>query len=235
MPCYRIAGLTVAMNSFGRIVRQAAPYLCDDVDPAGAQIVIPEGGWKRYLELYPDMGKEMSEYIMTGQSFYRQLLDFDGMKLHASAVVKDGRAYLFTANSGTGKSTHTQLWLDAFGDAFILNDDKPALRRESDGWFAYGTPWSGKVDLSVNARVPLGGIAIVERAEENSIEPCRGVECTRELLRQVNRPRAAEYRVKLMELLDRLITETPIWKLRCNTQPQAALVAWETMSKGRML
>jgi len=144
--------------------------------------------------------------------------------------VVDGKAYAFTADCGTGKSTHTQLWLNRFGDrAYILNDDKPALRFEDGVWYAYGTPWSGKYDISRNERVPLAGIAVVERGEENEILPFKGIAAIHAILKQVNRPRSAQYRVKLMELLDKLISTVPVWKLRCNMDPQAAEVAYESM------
>ena len=217
------------MDSFGRLPIQSEPYRIEPV--ATPDILIPKNTYPEYQKLYPWVSDEEAEYMTTGASFYRHLLNFGGMMLHSSAVVKDGRAYLFTADCGTGKSTHTQLWLKEFPDAFILNDDKPALRREEDGWFAYGTPWSGKTDQSVNARIPLGGIAVLERAEENHIAPLGGVEAVRALLKQVNRPKAAEYRIKMMELLDKLITEVPIWKLSCNMEPEAAHIAFDAMSQ----
>lgn len=231
MSYYKIAGLTVSMDSFGTAKEQAEPYRCEPGHHI--DIAIGQSSWPIYKACYPDASDDLAEYMMTGAWFYKYLLDFGGMMLHASAVVKDGKAYLFSADCGTGKSTHTQLWRREFPDAFILNDDKPALRREDDGWFAYGTPWSGKTDQNVDARVPLGGIAILERAEENAIAPYRGLAATRDLLKQVNRPRAAEYRIKLMDLLDKLITEVPIWKLSCNMEPEAAHLAFETMSKGQ--
>lgn len=227
---YRIAGLTVAMDSFGTARAQAEPYRCEPVEQPD---IIVQSRWPLFKEKYADTSDDIGEYLFSGGNFYKQLLDFGGMMLHSSAVVKDGKTYLFSADCGTGKSTHTQLWLREFPDAFILNDDKPALRREDDGWFAYGTPWSGKTDQNVNQRVPLAGIAILERAEENAIAPYRGIAATRALLKQVNRPRAAEYRIKLMDLLDKLITEVPIWKLSCNMEPEAAHLSFETMSKGQ--
>jgi len=226
---YRIAGLTVAMDSHGTTARQAEPYRCAPV--AKPDIVVSRDIWKVYKERHPDASDDVAEYMMTGAWFYKYLLDFGGLRLHASAVVLNSRAYLFTAPSGTGKSTHTQLWLQEFPDAFILNDDKPALRREEDGWFAYGTPWSGKTDQSVNARIPLGGIALLERAHENRIVPACGPDTVRKLLSQVNRPKAAEYRIKMMELLDQLIREVPIWKLSCNTDPEAARIAFDIMGQ----
>lgn len=225
---YRIAGLTVAMDSFGMTKRQAEGYRIAPVD--APNIVISPNSYHSFWEQNPHLREEEAEYLISGSDFYRQLLPFGGFMLHSSAVVLDGRAYLFTADCGTGKSTHTQLWLREFDGAFILNDDKPALRREVDGWFAYGTPWSGKTDQNVNCRVPLGGIALLERAEQNSIVPCHGSEAVKALMKQVNRPRAAQYRILLMELLDQLLGEVPIWKLCCNMDPEAAHIARDAMS-----
>ena len=72
--------------------------------------------------------------------------------VHASAVEVDGKAYLFSADSGTGKLTHTKQWQNYFGKerALIINDDKPAIRKDKNGWAAYGTPFSGKTDENLN-------------------------------------------------------------------------------------
>lgn len=226
---YKIAGLLVKMDTFGRTEQQAIPYACDE--PIEYDFEVAALSRDKYMQDYPHATLDLAEYMCTGGNFYKQLLDHGGLMLHSSAVVVDGRAYLFTADSGTGKSTHTGLWLKKFGDrAFILNDDKPALRLESDGWFAYGTPWSGKHDISVNARVPVAGIAVVTRGENNTIEPFKGIAAIQAILKQVNRPRATEYRAKLLELLDKLITQVPIWKLTCNMEPEAAEVSYAAMS-----
>lgn len=225
---YKIAGLTVKMDSFGRTVEQGRPYEigpCEDVD------ITVVSSWEKIREKYPALSDDDGEYLATGANFYMKLLDRDGLMLHSSAVVMDGRAYLFTADCGTGKSTHTSLWLKAFGDrAFILNDDKPALRLEDGVWYAYGTPWSGKHDISVNTRVPLGGIAVVYRDEKNWLEPFSGKDAVVQLFRQLNRMRSMEYRIKLLELLDKLIGQVPVWKLHCNMDVEAAIIAFETMS-----
>ena len=182
-------------------------------------------------ERWPTVPPEGLAYMDSGAIFYAHLLRYNGMMLHSSAIELEGRAYLFSGDSGAGKSTHTGLWQQVFGSAAqIFNDDKPALRLVEGVWYAYGTPWSGKYDISVNARVPVAGIAVVERGEENRIDPFGGIQAVRAILRQVNRPKAAEYRVKLLELLDKLITQVPIWKLRCNMDPEAVEVSYKAMS-----
>lgn len=224
---YKIAGLHVRMDSFGRTAEQAMPYRAE---PAATEITI-QSNREMLKEKYSHLSMDSCEYLGTGTSFSRQLLQFNGIVLHASAVVVDGHAYLFSAKSGTGKSTHTRLWLDQFGDrAFILNDDKPALRLEDGIWYAYGTPWSGKYDISVNTRVPVVGICMIHRAEHNQIRQFFGPKAVFALLEQTIRPADPELRAKLMELLDKLMTMVPIWQLGCNMDPEAAVVSYEAMS-----
>lgn len=224
---YQIAGLTVAMDTFGRTLVQAEPYAighCDAVD------MIIRSDWQALQARQPQLSAEDCEYMATGSSFYRQLLRFQGMLLHASAVVLEGRAYLFTAPSGTGKSTHTALWLQSFPDAVILNDDKPAIRLEEGAFYAYGTPWSGKLDCSRNLRAPLAGICVLCRGEENRIVPHTGTAALRDILEQTARPRDAELIGMLLKLLDRLVTQVPVWRLECNTDPSAAVLSYTAMS-----
>lgn len=227
---YKIANLIIQMSTFGRTLTQAEPYRCEPAEP---DIVITSN-WQTLQAKQPHLSDEDCEYLSTGGSFYRQLLNFDGMLLHASAVVVDGYAYLFSAPCGTGKSTHTRLWLQAFGDrAFILNDDKPALRFEDGAWYAYGTPWSGKHDISANVRVPVAGICFLHQAKENTIRPFSGPKAIFSLLEQTARPAGAALRGQLMMLLDKLLTNLPVWEMGCNMDPQAAMVSYGAMSGGR--
>ena len=228
MKYYKIAGLTVAMDSFGKTVEQAKPYLAETVDEPD---IIISSNPKKLKEKAPNLSDESCEYLSTGNSFYRQLLNYDGTVLHSSAVVVDGVAYLFTAPSGTGKSTHTALWLKVFGErAFILNDDKPAIRLEGGEFFAYGTPWSGKTDQNLNCRVPLGGICILRRGEENVIERAYGKTAIKGIFSQMLRPKNEEYANKALFLLERLIAQVPVWQMHCNMNDDAALVSYEAMS-----
>ncbi len=228
---YKIAGLVVQMDAAGITAERARAYVCP---PAPVDITV-RTHWERLLENRPHLTPEEAEYLATGLCFYRELLRYDGFMLHSSAVVVDGQAYLFTADSGVGKSTHVGLWLQQFGDrAYILNDDKPALRYEDGIWYAYGTPWSGKHDLSADRRIPVAGIAVLQRGAENRISPFFGPKSVQALFKQMNRPRDVIHRTKLLELLDRLFVTVPIWQLTCNTEPEAALVAYRAMvQKGR--
>ena len=223
---YKIANLTVAMDSFGRTVEQAKPYLTKTAEDADITI---QSNWKTLQATQPHLSDEDCEYLVTGGSFYRQLLNFDGMMLHSSAVVREGKAYLFTAACGTGKSTHTRLWLENFPDTYILNDDKPALGLEDGKFYAYGTPWSGKTAQNQNIRVELGGICVLRRGTNNKIVPYTGRAALQDILEQTVRPRDPVMMGKLLELLDILMQTVPVWRLECTMEPEAALVSYNAM------
>lgn len=226
---YIIAGLRVRMDTFGRTEVQAAPY---QTETSGTPDIVIKSYARDLSEFQPHLTLDDSEYISTGRSFYNQLLQFNGLLLHASAVVKDGYAYLFSAPSGTGKSTHTTLWRKTFGydDVLMLNDDKPALRLENGRWYAYGTPWSGKTDQNLNLRAPLGGICLLNRGDNNTIEPYGGVTAVYELLQQTVRPNLTEVRGQLLELLDSLMTTVPVWRLYCTPTEEAAILSHKAMA-----
>lgn len=228
MKHYCIAGLRVAMNTFGRTEEQARFY---EVPVEGEPDITITTTPDQLQQTAPYLTVDECEYISSGSRFYKKLLQFDGMLLHASCVVVDDKAYLFSAGSGTGKSTHTKLWLKQFGDrAYILNDDKPALRLEDGIWYAYGTPWSGKHDINCNTRVPVAGIAVLERSSENTIEPLKGTAAITAILDQTVRPAHQISRIQILELLNKLMLQIPVWKLKCNMDPGAAIVSYRAMS-----
>ena len=173
MNVYSIAGITVGYDAKYDMLRsRSVPYLCEGADSAQVIIKIADNELEKSLPEYPLLDIQTLEYMRVGSLFYTALLDLGGFLLHASAVVADGVAYCFSAPSGTGKSTHTSLWLDVFADkgAFIINDDKPAIKLVDGVPYVYGTPFSGKYDISVNTAVPLKAVCFIERAETNSIK-----------------------------------------------------------------
>lgn len=227
---YLIAGLRIKMDTYGRTEAQAEPYRAEF---EGEPDLIVRSAAKYVKERQPHMSMDDCEYMATGAYFYRRLLEFDALLIHSSAVVMDGYAYLFSAPCGTGKSTHTTMWREAFGydRVLMLNDDKPVLRLEDGRWYAYGTPWSGKTAQNINMRVPVGGVCMLTRGLTNEIVPYGGVRAAHELMEQTSRPPVAESRAKLLEMLDKLLEMVPIWKLQCTPTPEAALVSQKAMAE----
>ena len=151
---------------------------------------------------------------------------------HGSAVALDGEGYLFTADCGTGKSTHTRLWREVFGDrAVMINDDKPFLRITDSGVLVCGSPWSGKHGLDTNITVPLKGICILRRGPENRIAPISIPEALPMLCKQSHRPLDSGRYEEYLTLVDTLAAQVPLWQMECNKDPQAALVSQKAMSQ----
>ncbi|MBR2716438.1 MAG: hypothetical protein IKD79_01715 [Oscillospiraceae bacterium] len=178
--------------------------------------------------------RHYSDEYLESLAVYRKIAErmpaCDTILLHGSAIAADGAGYLFTARSGTGKSTHARLWRELLGDrAVTINDDKPILRAADGGVLVCGTPWDGKHRLSCNRSVPLRGIALLERAAENRIEPISPRAAYPMLLQQVYRPRDSAALQQTLTLLDRLAAAVPLWRLGCNMSPEAARVSYEAM------
>ena len=164
------------------------------------------------------------------RAFAEYLFDWDILLFHGSAVAVDGEGFLFTAHSGTGKSTHTRLWKQAFGDrAMIINDDKPFLELRKDGVWLHGSPWSGKHGLDVNTCVPLRGLCILERGKENCIHPVTAEETLPMLQKQAYRPLPQEKDAAFQTLTERLSVSVPLWKMSCNKELTAATAAFTAM------
>jgi hypothetical protein len=172
----------------------------------------------RYLEtlaVYRKIAEKMAEY--------------DTILFHGSVIAVDDEAFLFTATSGTGKSTHTRLWREAFGDrAYMVNDDKPMLILKDGRAWVCGTPWDGKHRLSTNVIVPLTGICILERGQTNSVTPISAQEAMPMILQQSYRPQNL---MKLLEIVEKMTVSTKFYRLKCNMDPEAAHVAYNGMTQ----
>ena len=175
-------------------------------------------------------------YLETLALYHRiteAIIDRGVILFHGSAVAVDGEAYLFTAKSGTGKSTHTRLWREYFGSrAIMVNDDKPLISLSGERPVVYGTPWNGKHKLGSNIAVPLSAVCILARAEQNSITECVAMAEFPKILSQTYRMNNPEFMKKTLVLLDKLLHKTRVYRLGCNMNIEAAEVAYNGM-KGK--
>lgn len=153
---------------------------------------------------------------------------------HASALQIDGKAYLFTAPSGTGKSTHARLWREAFGSRVtMINDDKPLIRLENGRFYAYGTPWNGKHRLSTRTSAEIAGICFLAQGKSNIIQPLNGREALPALMTQIHKPESAESTRDYLMLVSRLAQTVPVWRMECTISPEAAQLSYRTMTGSR--
>jgi len=225
----KIADLFAEIPEKGDLNIRCQPYKCDNTNKIDIEISVNDLGITK--QSYSN--DILDVYLNSGFLFYRQLLRYNGMMLHASAVALGGRAYLFSGPCGMGKSTHTRLWQQIFGEnAVVFNDDKPALRRMDDRWYAYGTPWCGKDGINVNMKVPLAGICFLKRGKENRIRRITGMEALSGVLAQTLRRFKDEENLNLMlSHTDKLIREIPIFELENLPVPDAARLSYETMRR----
>ena len=173
-----------------------------------------------------------AEYEVT--AVYRKIAekmpDCDRFVFHGSVIAVDGQGYLFTAKSGTGKSTHTRLWREYFKDrAVMVNDDKPLLKITDSSVIAYGTPYNGKHRLGNNISVPLKALCILTRSEENHIEKITKSQAYAMLIQQVYRPADRTKLKQTLALVDRMAELVPLYKLGCNMDILAAETAYNGM------
>lgn len=229
-----IAGLKVDIkNTGGRTGKQSKQYISNNQSKnqkIDIVIDVTEDRIKSAMEEHPELQQDDWEYMLTGSDFYTQLIKFNGILLHSSCVVVDGYAYAFSADSGTGKSTHTQLWLKHFGDrAYILNDDKPAIRIIDNKVYACGTPWSGKYDYSTPKIVPLAGICFLERSEDNWIKKADTSKAVFNIFSQTVRRLGPNAMEKLFDVLEDIFSKVPIWELGCNISDDAVLTSYNAM------
>ncbi len=231
---YRIAGLNVSISNGGSLLAERAEaYRYGNMEAADISIDLPYEVLRRMHDAHPYLTEEECAYIVTGDEFSYNLIKHEGFRLHASAVVLDGQAYLFSAPSGTGKSTHTALWCDYFGPdrTYVLNDDAPIIKWSGNGFLAWGSPWCGTAPINKNAGVPLKAIAFLERSQSNWVRPMEygeSIVCLMEQTRSTRNPKRME---QLMSLLERLMKTVPIYRLGCNMSRGAVETAYSAMNK----
>lgn len=222
-----IAGLDVELTCGGRTRVQAEAYrTAACASPPQISISVDA---RAALRRMPELGdEETAEYLLTGDRFALSLLEHEGFMLHAAAVCCHGRAVCFSAPPGVGKSTLAEKWQRLFG-AWILNDDKPALRRTGGSWRAYGTPWAGKSGLNRNDDAPLAAVCFLFRGRPAAIErldPARALP----LLMSQTLFQLKQARMELLlPLADDLLRKVPAWGLRCGLSDEGAELAHRTL------
>ncbi len=228
MPKLRIADLVIDVRHDNPILnRQIDDYLADgEVD---FTVALSEADIQR--EIASELDNELnfhpahSEYLAIYRFIATKMLEYGGFLMHGSAIAKDGRAYLFCAPSGTGKSTHTRLWRERFPECFMINDDKPIIMKKDDGFYACGTPWSGKHDLDTNVSLPLKGIVILQRGEKNVIERVMPEAVLGLLFNQIYRPQDQTAYFTTIDLVSEMLASCPVYQLYCTMDIEAAEVA----------
>lgn len=223
---YEIAGLKVEMQpQFDRLKRQSETYISSG-EPV---ITLNPDLYGKINSTLVNRTDEDIEYIYSSAEFCREIIRHGRFFLHASAVVYKDEAYLFSAPSGMGKSTHTSLWLKEFSGSYILNDDKPVILPKKDSVSVFGTPFSGKTDLQVNREVRLRAICFLKRGEENSVSRVVDDRAIALILNNTYRPKNGESMKLLFDMIDRVVENADIFEMSCRNEPAAAQMSYKAM------
>ena len=236
MAVYRLADLNIEiLPRYQHILHQCKDYLAPEGSIPDLTVEVSEAELARAMEASPGFGPGYIESIEAYRRLCTAVLPFEAFFVHAAVVEVDGLAYAFSAQSGTGKSTHIALWRECFGDrVHVINGDKPILRHRADGGFtAYGTPWCGKEGWHENRSAPLAGICFLERSPENYIHPLAPSEALDRIFSQLLRPKTRREAEMTLTLTDLLLREVPMYVLGCNISHEAAELSFRTMTENK--
>lgn len=174
--------------------------------------------------------REYAESICVYREIAKRLPLYNRMVFHGAVISYKGTGYLFTAPSGTGKTTHIRLWHQYLDGVEVVNGDKPLLHIEDATAEAFATPYAGKEGYQNHGSILLGGICLIHRGTENRIRRVTAGEVLTELMHQVYLPQEAEAAIKTIDLLDALFKAVPIFLLECDISETAVKTAFEALT-----
>lgn len=236
LPVYKIADIVFSTNH----LYAYTPRLCQNYIYTGSEkpvVTLNVTQEDILAEKNKEGGESFPDAYLESLALFRKLGDYilnnaDGIIFHSSAVSVDGEAYLFTAPSGTGKSTHARLWKEMLGDRMVyINDDKPIIRFVDGDFYVYGTPWNGKHCLDSNARARIKAVCRISQSKTNKIKAVSPTEMLMVILNQTVRPTELMQMDKLLSLVDRLLKSVDLFALECNISREAAELSFGEMSK----
>ncbi|MDR0831660.1 MAG: hypothetical protein LBM99_02040 [Bacillales bacterium] len=173
------------------------------------------------------------EYLLVGNAFMSLVLKYGFVRFHASCLRYKKEAVLFIADSGTGKSTHTNLWQKLFKeDVTYINDDKPFLKIDNGLIKAYGSPWSGKSDLNNNINAPVRAVVILNRGQENIINKIQGKSQIFNIMKNINKYQSSQPEADLaFSIYQEIFKRVDIYELYCNISDEAVLIVKNELFK----
>ncbi|MDP4133458.1 MAG: hypothetical protein Q8882_05555 [Bacillota bacterium] len=231
MANYRICDLIIEIKpKYKYTQRLCADYESDPSLIPDIKVEVPTEEIEAAAALDPSFSKGYHESLCIYRAICRAMLGFNGFLFHSSVVALDGEGYVFTAKSGTGKSTHSKLWLKVFKSrSSIINGDKPIIRLIDGVFYAYGTPWCGKEGYNCNTRVPIKAVCFLAQSGDNCIRSMKTNEVLRKIFCQTIYPDTTEAIDKSITLLDKFIREIPFYEMNCTISEDAVYMAYNAM------
>lgn len=221
-----IAGLPIGIdNKYEHLSIQARDYLSDKEPIFTVSVSEDEIDAERKIT-GTDYPSGYYESVMAYRKIADKLPEYDAFLFHGCVIELDGKAYIFTAKSGVGKTTHMRIWISQFGrEISVINGDKPTVRIIDGVPYASGTPWRGKEGYGKNVVREVAGIVFVNRGEVNIASKITAPEALNAFMSQIYLPRKNQPNlIKTMRLADSFIKAVRLVRLECNMEPEAAHV-----------
>lgn len=231
MDIYRIAELNIGITTNSDFTKKyLREYLVDEKEADFCVTVTQDMiDYEKQIsvEIVPEPYYELTAIL---RSICNTVLEqYNGFFLHCSCLEYEGQAYVFTAKSGTGKSTHSKLWREALGDKVtMINDDKPLVRLIDDTFYIYGTPWNGKHSISNNIKAPIKAIYYLHQAPSNKATKCDPISAISKLLSQTVLPDDKNSMNTLLNMLEKLVSKIPVFDLDCTISTDAVYTAFNS-------
>ena len=226
-----IAGLVIDVKNKYKYFEMMSSDFITSGKKADFTVEVPEDVLKKAVSDNPEYSDEYIEALEIYRIICKKMLKYDAMLMHCAAISVDNKAYLFTAVSGTGKTTHISLWKKKFKErCIVVNGDKPILRLIDGTFYACGTPWRGKENYGENIMVPIKAICILERGEENFIKKIAPYDAISTVITQTLRTNDMDEMDKMLSLTDKLLEKIPFYRLKCNMNDDAADVSYNGMN-----
>lgn len=219
-------------NKYDFVYKMCKDYLVDNNVKIDFKVTALKEEIKQEIQ---DTGEGMSigayEATVILRKIGYQILKYNAILIHSSVVSLNGQAYGFLAVSGTGKSTHTRLWLKYFEgqDIKYVNGDKPIYRYFDDKLYVCGLPWAGKEGFNSNCIVPVKALCFLERGKTNEIRKLNNEEVVNRIFKQILLPKDLEQANQVFDILNRIIKDVPFYLLKCNISLEAVEVCYSMM------
>ena len=236
----QLADINIRINTnYESISKRMHEYVIDDTDDIAFCVETSDEERNQCKESLINSNEGCSfsadyvEYITIHSLIAEALLNYDILLMHGSCLTIDDKTIIFTATSGTGKSTHSGLYREVYGDRVkMINDDKPFLICKENEIIVCGNPWQGKHNLGTNTKAKLDAIVYLERGPENKIIPVEAQDVFELLFLQTYYSKNKLNKIKAFQLLSNICKNVKMFKLKCNMDKDAAIVSYSGIRDG---
>ena len=169
-------------------------------------------------------------FIIIRHILWYAIIKHKGLMLHSSAISYNGKGILFSAPSGTGKSTQSSLWKQEFAEeVIIVNDDTPFIRNVNGTSYVYGCPWSGKTDINEQMKVPVFAVVSVKQGKENKIKELTATEGFFRIFNETKKPVESEMLDMAMDNVITFLSNVKVYELICRPEKEAVYALKESL------